>query len=58
MPRMTFCLNRSLPNFGGQRYWFSDPGTGKWAAKLFLPAGETVGFSRAACRLGYACQVE
>ena len=30
-------LSWSQPHYGGQRYWFCCPGTGKRAAKLFLP---------------------
>src|SRR5262249_18355966 len=32
-------LSWSQPNFGGRRYWFCCPETGKRAAKLFLPRG-------------------
>jgi hypothetical protein len=51
-------LTSSQPNYGGQRYWFCYPGTGKRAAKLFLPRGGHQFLSREAYRLGYACQRE
>jgi hypothetical protein len=51
-------LTSSQPNYGGRRYWFCCPGTGKRAAKLFLPRGGHQFLSREAYRLGYACQRE
>jgi hypothetical protein len=51
-------LNWSRPHYGGRRYWFCCPGTGEWACKLFLPLGGHRFMSRAAYRLGYACQRE
>jgi hypothetical protein len=51
-------LNWSQPHYGGRRYWFCCPGTGKRAAKLFLPRGGHQFLSREAYRLGYACQRE
>ena len=51
-------LSWSKPNFGGQRYWFCCPETGKRAAKLFLPRGGHRFLSREAYQLGYACQLE
>jgi hypothetical protein len=51
-------LNWSRPYFGGRRYWFCCPGTGERSAILFLPLGGHRFMSRAAYRLGYACQRE
>ena len=51
-------LSWSQPHYGGWRYWFCCPGTGKRAAKLFLPRGGHRFLSREAYRLGYACQRE
>jgi hypothetical protein len=51
-------LSWSQPHYGGQRYWFCCPGTGKRAAKLFLPRGGHRFLSREAYQLGYACQRE
>jgi hypothetical protein len=51
-------LSWSKPNYGGRRYWFCCPETGKRAAKLFLPRGGHRFLSREGYRLGYACQRE
>jgi hypothetical protein len=42
--------------FGGHRWWFICPLTGRRGTKLFLPFGADRFASRAAYRLGYACQ--
>ena len=44
--------------FGGRRWWFVCPRTGKRAAKLHLPDGAFTFASRQAYRLAYACQRE
>jgi hypothetical protein len=44
--------------FGGRRWWFICPRTGKRAAKLYLPNGAFTFASRQAYRLAYACQRE
>jgi hypothetical protein len=51
-------LNWTRPHYGGRRYWFCCPRTGRLAAKLFLPLGGHRFLSRGAYRLGYACQRE
>jgi hypothetical protein len=51
-------LDMTRPQFGGQRYWFICPGSGRRAAKLYLPYGGSRFLSRGAYRLGYACQRE
>jgi hypothetical protein len=44
--------------FGGRRWWFICPRTGRRAAKLHLPNGAFTFASRQAYRLAYACQRE
>jgi hypothetical protein len=44
--------------FGGRRWWFICPHTGRRAAKLYLPNGAFTFASRQACRLVYASQRE
>ena len=44
--------------FGGRRWWFICPRTGRRAAKLYLPNGAFTFASRQAYRLAYACQRE
>jgi len=44
--------------YGGLRWWFECPRTGKRSVKLFLPLGGHRFWSRAAYRLGYASQRE
>jgi hypothetical protein len=44
--------------FGGRRWWFVCPRTGKRATKLYLPNGTLTFTSRQAYRLAYACQRE
>jgi len=42
--------------FGGQRWWFICPRTGRRTAKLYLPDGALTFASRQAYRLAYQCQ--
>lgn len=51
-------LATTRPNFGGHRWWFVCPRTGRFAAKLFLPNGGWYFWSRAAYGLGFASQRE
>lgn len=51
-------LDCTRPPFGGVRWWFECPRTGRRVAKLFLPRGGHRFWSRQAYRLGYACQRE
>jgi hypothetical protein len=44
--------------FGGVRWWFECPRTGRRAVKLYLPLGGHQFWSRHAYRLGYASQRE
>lgn len=44
--------------FGGRRWWFVCPKTGRWAAKLYLPNGAFTFASRQAYRLAYRSQRE
>jgi hypothetical protein len=44
--------------FGGRRWWFLCPLTGRRATKLHLPEGALTFSSRQAYRLAYACQRE
>jgi hypothetical protein len=44
--------------FGGRRWWFVCPRTGKRAAKIYLPDEAVTFASRQAYRLTYACQRE
>jgi hypothetical protein len=44
--------------FGGRRWWFVCPRTGRRAAKLYLPNGAFTFASRQAYGLAYACQRE
>lgn len=46
------------PTYGGRRWWFVCPQTGRRTTKLFLPNGGWHFWSRQAYRLGYACQRE
>ncbi len=48
----------TVPNYGGRRWWFVCPRTGRKNTKLFLPNGGWQFWSREAYRLGYACQRE
>lgn len=49
-------LVQTRPNYGGVRWWFVCPRTGRRVAKLYLPRGGTYFWSRKANRLGYPCQ--
>jgi hypothetical protein len=50
-------LTVTKPHFGGRRWWFKCPSTGRRAAKLFLPPGERRFASREAHGLSYrSCQ--
>jgi hypothetical protein len=48
----------TAPTYGGRRWWFQCPRTGRSATKLFLPNGGQHFWSRAGYGLGYACQRE
>ena len=48
----------TVPTFGGRRWWFQCPRTGRRTTKLFLPNGGQHFWSRAGYGLGYACQRE
>jgi hypothetical protein len=48
----------TVPTYGGRRWWFQCPRTGRKATKLFLPNGGRHFWSRQAYGLGYACQRE
>jgi hypothetical protein len=49
-------LERAQCRFGGWRWWFRCPATGRRAHKLFLPRGGECFMSRPAYRLAYASQ--
>jgi hypothetical protein len=49
-------LERTPCRFGGWRWWWLCPATGRRAHKLFLPRGGQRFLSRPAYRLGYASQ--
>jgi hypothetical protein len=51
-------LTRTEPTFGGHRWWFLCPRTGRRTTKLLLPNGGWHFWSRQAYGLGYACQRE
>jgi hypothetical protein len=51
-------LTRTEPTFGGHRWWFLCPRTGRRTTKLFLPNGGWHFWSRQTYGLGYACQRE
>jgi hypothetical protein len=48
----------TVPTYGGRRWWFQCPRTGRRTTKLYLPNGGRHFWSRQAYRLGYACQRE
>jgi hypothetical protein len=48
----------TTPTYGGRRWWFLCPKTGRRTAKLYLPNGGWHFWSRQAYGLGYACQRE
>ncbi len=47
-------LTTTRPRYGGERWWFVCPATGRRALKLYLPNGGRRFLSRAGYRLGYA----
>src|SRR3954468_18946084 len=47
-------LTTTRPRYGGERWWFVCPATGRRAFKLYLPNGGRRFLSRAGYRLGYA----
>ena len=51
-------LSSTTPTYGGTRWWFICPVTGRRTTKLFLPNGGSYFWSRQAYGLGYACQRE
>ena len=48
----------TVPTYGGRRWWFRCPRTGRKVTQLYLPNGGWCFWSRQAYRLGYACQRE
>src|SRR5260370_18825098 len=48
----------TVPAYGGRRWWFQCPRTGRRATKLYLPNGGRHFWNRQAYGLGYACQHE
>lgn len=48
----------TVPTYGGRRWWFQCPRTGRKTTKLYLPNGGWHFWSRQAYRLGYACRRE
>ncbi len=48
----------TVPTYGGRRWWFQCPQTGRRTTKLYLPNGGRHFWSRQAYSLGYACQRE
>jgi hypothetical protein len=48
----------TVPTYGGRRWWFQRPRTGRRTTKLFLPNGGQHFWSRVGYGLGYACQRE
>ena len=46
-------LATTRPRYGGERWWFVCPGSGRRAFKLYLPNGGRYFLSRAAYRLAY-----
>jgi len=51
-------LTRSTPNYGGERWWFRCPFTGKRVRALYLPPGAREWGSRHAYKLTYQSQRE
>ena len=49
-------LTATQPHFGGRRWWFLCPVSGRRAGKLYLPPGGDVFASRAVYRLAYQSQ--
>jgi hypothetical protein len=56
--RQTIAFATTKPRFGGTRWWFVCPSTGKRVGRLHLPPGATEFLSRRAHGLTYACQTE
>jgi hypothetical protein len=54
--RYTVGLETTPQPFGGVRWWFTCPHTGRRASRLFLPRGAAQFLSRHAYGLGYASQ--
>lgn len=52
----TLRLTESFPHFGGRRFWFCCPFTGKPVRALYLPAGAKMWGGRAAYKLTYQSQ--
>jgi hypothetical protein len=48
----------TAPPYGGRRWWFLCPTTGRRVSKLYLPIGASVFASQQAYRLGYSVQRE
>ncbi|MFC4174166.1 hypothetical protein ACFOYU_19305 [Microvirga sp. GCM10011540] len=51
-------LVTTTPPYGGRRWWFVCPSTGRRVMKLYLPYGARIFASQKAYRLGYAVQRE
>ncbi len=51
-------LKTTRPNYGGRRWWFCCPATGRRVAKLHLPPGGKIFASRKAYGLAYKSQRE
>lgn len=51
-------LETTRPTYGGLRWWFTCPRTGRRASVLYLPPGAAMFASRAAYRLAYPSQRE
>ncbi|MSO70980.1 MAG: hypothetical protein EXQ88_03055 [Alphaproteobacteria bacterium] len=51
-------LTTTRPHYGGLRWWFVCPSSGRRVHKLFLPLGGHRFLSRDAYQLGFACQRE
>jgi hypothetical protein len=58
MEGQTIHLVTTTPPYGGRRWWFVCPSTGRRVMKLHLPYGARVFASRQAYRMGYAVQRE
>ena len=56
--QQTIRLEATVPPFGGLRWWFVCPLSGRLVSKLHLPQGRERFGSQAAYRLGYASQRE
>lgn len=56
--RQAIRLETTPGTFGGLRWWFVCPSSGRYVLKLHCPLGTSRFASRKAYRLGYACQRE